>query len=244
MDKPTNQTSIDEVKENLGGGNADEVTVEESTETEGEEGSPEEGTDEGEESGEGSTDGDKLPKDEAEPDYKQKFAASTTENQRIVSENTALQVQLDQMKTDSVKLTKLVDEYKVVAEGANPDGAKLLKMGQEIDELKTTIFSQKEDIAIEKFVASTPSAKQVQEALRRLYRLNPTKSLPDIWKENFAPLVEGATKTAIATTTAKKKQKPTSGKGAVSSEPGGGLPTNFNEMSVKERKEILKNQGL
>lgn len=95
-----------------------------------------------------------------------------------------------------------------------------------------------------KFVDAHPEAAKVSDSLRKLYRLSPTKSLDEIWGENFAPLVQATKEGSAARTTAQKKSQPERTGGGVSADPAAGeLPADFATWPVAQRKEYLKKKG-
>lgn len=185
---------------------------------------------------------DQQPEDTT--DYKEKFAASSRENQRILDENKKIAEELAKERDGRAQLERLNEEYKRVAGESNPDGAKILELEKSIASVAQSLALNKENEDLRKFVDAHPEAAKVSDSLRKLYRLTPTKSLDEIWGENFAPLVQVAKDGSVARITAQKKSAPErTGGGALVDPAAGELPDDFAKWPVAQRKEYLKKKG-
>ena len=184
------------------------------------------------------------PAPEESDDYQKKFSESTKENQRILQENQKLKEDMTTLTTSVSELTQLNEELKRVASESNPDGTKILELEKSINALKTNIALNKEEVEVGKFIADNPEAAKVGESLRRMYRLNPTKSLAELWNENYAPLIQAAKDGADAKKIAQKKTQPERTSGGISTDPAAGeLPADFATWPVAQRKEYLRKKG-
>ena len=189
--------------------------------------------------------GDQPPKDgEEEPDYRGKFSESSKENQRILADNKRIAEENATLRESNAKLQTLSEELRLVAGEANPDGTKILDLEKSIRELQTNIALSKEATDVNAFIGENPEAAKVSDSLRKLYRLNPTKSLSEIWAENFAPLVQATKEGAAAKKATQTKTQPEKTGGSVSGDPSASaLPADFNKWSIAERKAYLQKRG-
>jgi predicted RNase H-like nuclease (RuvC/YqgF family) len=169
-------------------------------------------------------------------DYKAKFAASTAENQRILSEFKSLQDRAEELEASLTEtkdsLTVLERQYKE----DKPEEYEAAKANKAIGSLQEKVAVIDETNRLNDFIGSTSDAQTHKEALRALGRANPRKSYATLWKENFAAFYEGKDGT--------KKSQPETGKGAVVADiETGDLPDGFNSWPVEKRKVWFKNHN-
>lgn len=168
-------------------------------------------------------------------DYKAKFAASTAENQRILSEFKSLQDRAEELEASlseaQESLAALDRQYK----DEKPEEYEAAKANKVLGSLQEKVAAIDESNKLNEFVLSIPTAATHKEALRALGRANPRKSYATLWKENFAPFYE---KGEV------KKSQPETGKGAVVNDmETGELPDGFNGWPVEKRKAWFKSHG-
>ena len=201
------------------------------------EGETDEETPTGELEGEGTEGGEPASEEE---DYKKKFSESTRENQRILEENKVLKVESEKTKVRLDELEKQEWERVKLLEEENPDAAKIYKLEKSIDDLKKSILLDKEEKEVLAFIGSEPRAEAAKEGLKRLMRVNPTKSPKELWEENFLPAIDAFVKSKAG----KKAGKPETGKGSMSGEPITELGEEFNKLPLEKRRAYFKKRGL
>ena len=201
------------------------------------EGETDEETPTGEPEGEGTEGKESTPEEE---DYKKKFSESTRENQRILEENRVLKVESEKTKARLDELEKQEQERVKLLEEENPDAAKIYKLEKSIDDLKKSILLDKEEKEVLIFIGSEPRAEAAKEGLKRLMRVNPTKSPKELWEENFLPAIDAFVKSKAG----KKAGQPETGKGSMSGEPIAELGEEFNKLPLEKRRAYFKKRGL
>ena len=155
------------------------------------EGETDEGTPTGEPEGEETEGGEPAPEEE---DYKKKFSESTRENQRLLEENRFLKADTEKTKSRIDELERQEQERVKLLEEENPDAAKIYKLEKSIDDLKKSVLLDKEEKEVLIFIGSEPRADAAKEGLKRLMRVNPTKSPKELWEENFLPAIDAFVK--------------------------------------------------
>ena len=129
-----------------------------------------------------------------EIDYKEKFSASTRENQRILAEQKALQSALKEREARLEAIEKENAEYEAFLKGERPEMYETVQVKKELNELKKDIILQKEKLAIDEFISNNPDAKLHKEALKTLGRANPDKSYDEIYSSYIKPIYEAGIK--------------------------------------------------
>lgn len=195
------------------------------------------------------SDKDTDPDEGKDIDYKDKFANSTRENQRILEENNTLQSARKGDGATIERLNKEMEDLRKIAEGSNPEGLEKFDLKKSADDNARQLAELKLENEIDRFVSKTPGADERREALKNLAKVFPTKSLADIWGENFKGVGDAVAKAKEDKTTSQKKTQPEKGKGTSTKEPGGetiaGMPVaEFNKLSVSERRSALIKAGI
>jgi chromosome segregation ATPase len=169
-------------------------------------------------------------------DYKAKFAASTAENQRILSEFKSLQDRAEELEASLAETKESLSVLDRQYKDDKPEEYEAAKANKVLGHLQEKVAAIDETNKLNEFVGSTANAQTHKEALRALGRSNPRKSYATLWKENFAMFYEN--KGEI------KKSQPESGRGAVVADmETGDLPDGFNSWPVEKRKEWFKSHN-
>ena len=176
-----------------------------------------------------------------EVDYKEKFAASTTEAQRLVTENKLLQSEAEKSKGRYSALeTEKAEMEKRFAE-ENPEKYDAVKTRKDLSELREKILMQEEKGAVDDYIQSNPKAAAQKDSLKRLGRAFPDKTYEELWTENFKPFVSDGD--GSATETEAKKSQPEKGDSTMSEMVGGMSLSDFRKLPLAKRKAILIKQG-
>lgn len=220
------------------------INLEELGETD-EENPEEESEDEGKEN-KGESNEDKDEPEEQEPDwesdqnpYKKRFGDS----QREVNDN--LLPKIKSIPTLESKITELEEALK----SNNPEKYDNLKIQSELAETRQQLAEILEKSALDDFISENPLAKSYRDRLKTLGRAFPTKSLDDLWSENFKDIAEVKAENKDKITDKKKKSQSDKGKGSPTKELSGqtiaGMPVEeFNKLSVAKRRELLDKHNI
>ena len=181
-------------------------------------------------------------KETPEIDYKAKFSASTSEAQRLATENKVLQGEAEKAQGRYSTLeTEKSDMEKRFAE-ENPEKYDAIKTKKDLSELREKMLLQEEKGAVDDYLESNPKAVAHKESLKRLGRAFPDKSYEDLWNDNFKPFV-GEGKESTEEKEAQEKSQPEKGDGTMSEMTKGKTLTDFNKLSLEKRKAILMKNG-
>lgn len=190
---------------------------------------------------EGTEANEETPKAEPEVDYKEKFSASSKEAQRLAQEQKDLQAQLqaDRIRLKELEAEKMELETKFKTE--KPEEYDALSTKRELEAIKKDLIAQKEEAALNTFLAETPEApKEQKEVLKKLGRANPNLSYSQIWSDMIKPLMEAGAAQYGSKQAQKKTTQPETGKGSTAS-PDDNLDLKaFNKLPLSERREKLK----
>lgn len=192
------------------------------------------------EESEAETEGGEGTTSEGDVDYKEKFSQSTTENQRILEENKALQEKLDEEKKDKAKLEEEHNKHFNNLQEEDPEEYRISQMEKSVKETQRTLLEQKEESDLNSFINDKPEAKSIKEALRKLGRTEPNRSYDELYTENFEKPFEKFQKEKEG----KKKVQPETGKGSISKDPVAELGEGFDKLSLDKRKDQFKKMGL
>lgn len=181
-------------------------------------------------------------KETPEIDYKQKFADSTREAQRLSTENKILQGEVEKGQGRYSTLeTEKADMEKKFADDS-PEVYDSIKTKKELGELREKILLQEEKGAVGDYIESNPKAAAHKESLKRLGRAFPNKTYEDLWNENFKPFVDDTVGSAEEIK-AKKKSQPEKGDSTISEMVGGMTSADFRKLPLAKRKAALMKQG-
>ena len=181
----------------------------------------------------------------AQVDYKEKFGASTRENQRIMNEHKATQEKLREQEARLAELAQEKQEIEARLQDEKPEVYDTLKVSKELNELRKDVVLQKEKTAIEDYVANNPDAKQHKEALKSLGRANPSKSYDEVYNDFIKPVYESGIKDYEAKKLINKQTQPESGKDSADKSPiGVDDLSELNSKSLEERKRFFKSKGM
>jgi len=175
-------------------------------------------------------------------DYKEKFSASTTENQRIMAENKTIQDNLRAKEAAIDNLEREKQEIESRLKEENPEAYDALKVNKELNSLKKDVILQKEELAINSFIADRPEAKAHKDALRMFGRANPDVPLSELYDRHIKPTYEAGMRDYETKQKLNKQVQPESGR-SLEEQPGA-VDDDFNSKPLEERKRLLKAQGL
>ena len=175
-----------------------------------------------------------------EPNYEEKFKASSKEAQRLVGENKDLKkindenmAKLKELEAEKVKLeATLKDE--------NPEKYDAVKTKDELNSIKKDLVEQKEMNEINDFVIEVPEAKDHRSTLRKLGRSYPNQSYQEIWDSVVKPLMDAGAKLSGTSKTQKKESQPETGKGSKDQSPDDFNLEAFNKLPLAKRKAYFK----
>lgn len=182
-------------------------------------------------------------------DYKVKFSESTRENQRIAGEIKTLQDSRAGDRATAERLQREMEDLRKVAAKENPEGLEKFDLKKSHEENSRKLAELTLDRELDSFASKTVGAPERREALKNLAKAFPSKSLAELWNENFAGVSEAIEKAKKDKTTSQTTTQPEKGKGTSTREPGGetvaGLPVaEFNKLSVGERRALLTKAGI
>lgn len=211
------------------------------------------GTQEGADAGDdkGEDEGDGIDPDTGEPiDYKAKFAASTTENQRILQEHETLNRTISERDTKIADLIKDLEETRKIAEGKNPEGLTAVEAQRRLETTTRELALLKEAQALDQFVSGNALAKDYRATLQQLGRANPTTPLQQLWDIHLKDGAEAKAAAAKTKADAIKKGQGDRGRGTSTREPSGGskalgghTQAEFDKLPVAKRRDILIKAG-
>lgn len=189
--------------------------------------------------GEGTSEGQSEPT----VDYREKFANSAREAQRLLDENRTRLSELAQAKAQNAEMERKMRELEDLARGNNPEGYDSMQLRSHIERLGTDLAQMKERQELEEFVRQHPEADKYRDTLRDLGRAYTGKSYRDIWDTSLKSVAE-AERLAGEAKDDRRKSAPESGRGRTG-EPskgtiGGYTLDKFNSLPVDKRREILK----
>jgi len=180
---------------------------------------------------------------EPEVNYKEKFAASTRENQRIEAEKKVIQDALNEKEANIVALAEEKAEYERRLKDEQPETYDAIKVNKELSELKKDLVLEKEGRKLNDYIESNPDAKGHKEALKGLGRVNPNMSYDNIYQTMVKPIYEAGIKDYETKKQLKKQIQPETGRGSVEKAPN--IDTKeFNSGSLEERRRQFKEMGL
>jgi len=177
-----------------------------------------------------------------EVDYKQKFAASTTEAQRLATENKLLVGEAEKAQGRYSTLETAMAEMEKKFASEDPEKYDAITTKKSLSELTQKMLLQEEKGAVDDYTKSNPNAVAHKEALKRLGRAFPDKTYEELWIENFKPYVldeDMSTKEKEAN----KKSQPEKGDNAMSDMTKGMSLEDFRKLPLNKRKAILMKNG-
>lgn len=185
--------------------------------------------------------------------YRDQFGASTRGAQELLSAKSTLEGELGTTKGQVEKLTKDLEELRVIAEGKNPEGLNLKDLQAKFESTATELALLKENAALDAFEKTAPLAASKREALRSLARANPKTDLQKLWDENLKAGAEAESAAAEAKKKAQEAGAGERGKGTSTREPAGSGATvsgmkgdtglsleDFNNLPVAKRRELIE----
>lgn len=212
---------------------------------------PEEGTpSEPEEPGEGDEGtkpkgtGGKSGKPAEEVDYKEKFANSTRENQRIREEIEAAEEDAAELRATNARLQTEMESYLKELREDDPGSARIIKVEQTLKSLEQSTLLAKEGVEVVNFIEGNPAAKGDREALRALMRTHPRKSPEYLWDKYLKPAYDRGFEEGGQKLRGQNATRPESGKGSKTGEPTDEYPDDFNQWPLAKRKAWFKKKGL
>lgn len=186
---------------------------------------------------------DSKPK-EPEIDYRERYAQSTREAQRIMAENKAIQDELRKKEELLTQIEQEKIEYERRLRDENPESYDAYRVQQELNSLKKDIILQKERIALDDYAKQNPESSKHLEALKTLGRANPDKTYDELYNNYIKPAYEAGVKDYEARQKMQKQTQPETGKGSVDKGPvADNDMEEFNKLSLEDRKRRLKAMG-
>jgi len=180
-----------------------------------------------------------------EVDYKEKFSASTRENQRIRDEHQKLQETLDQERVNSKELETSVKEYEKQLADENPEALDMLILKKKVEKLSQDTALQRENAMMNDYLKSNPDADEQKEALKALGRTFPDRTYGDLYDVYFAPLVKKGEEAYQSKLSKKKDFQAETGKGNISNSFSDEIDLkDFSKLSLAKRKAILKRKNI
>jgi len=181
------------------------------------------------------------PAKEPEVDYKEKFTASAKEAQRLAQEQKDLQakVEADRTRLERLEAEKADLENRFKEE--KPEEYDVMQTKRELETIKRDLVVQKEETALNAFLAENSEApKEQKEVLRKLGRANPNLSYGQIWSDIVKPIMEAGAAQYGSKQAEKKTTQPETGKGSTAS-PDEDLDLQaLNKLPLSERKKRLE----
>ncbi len=172
-----------------------------------------------------------------EVDYRVKFSESSREALRLLDEKKALEQSISERDQKISAYEKQLESLKA----DNPDLAKVIDLENTVNELKKDAALGKEERSLNEFIKEVPDAESFKEAIRKLGRIEPTKSYKEIFSEHFSAVV-GKISDDVAR---QNSQQVETGKGSISTDPDSTLDAKeFNKLPLEKRRDIFKKMGL
>lgn len=182
-------------------------------------------------------------KSKPEIDYKEKFAASTAEAQRLAIENKTLQGEIEKGQGRYSTLEADKNEMEKRFADEDPEKYDSIRTRKELSDLKEKMLLQEERGAVDDYIKSNPKAEGQKEALKRLGRAFPDKTYTELWNENFKPYIPEGDGSDEDDKKVKTKSAPEKGDGTITEMVGGITLEEFRKLPLAKRKAILIKQG-
>ena len=174
-------------------------------------------------------------------DYRKKFSESSKEALRLLEDNKVLEQSFKAERAAKEKIEKEQKELYEALLADDPTKAKALDYDKKIAAIEAEVRQDKEERLLQDFTKGDTLKEKSKEAIRNLARAE-GKSFQEVWETRFEPIF----KEAQSTKTAKLADKvsKTVEKGTQTPEPSGGIPDGFDKLSLSERREYFRKQGI
>lgn len=173
-------------------------------------------------------------------DYKERYAESTREAQRIMAENKTLQASVEETNTRLSKLETEKDELESTLKTEDPEKYDSLAVKRELSSIRKDLVTTKEENSLNDFLMENPTAKEQKSALRSLGRANPNQSYSDLWDTVVKPLQEAGVAAYQAKQGEKKESQTETGKGSQDESSGNLELQRFNKLPTEQKQKVIE----